>query len=185
MKSTKHVGLVVTLDLHLEGARFELLPTHWLSWQSFFLVLLSPSRQILGYYLDYVTTASFQIFSNSLSSPPYHSMVYNLNIESAIKLHKVNYDSRNSLQCFNNNWNMSYQPWSPCVFYLGNWYPHTKLHSAITMNTEYGLILNFLCVCVCVCACTMAKVLGTVCQRCILNKLHSNCNFIHTWSFST
>jgi hypothetical protein len=44
--------------------RFELWLAHQLSLQWFFIVSLSCSRQVLGYYLDQEITYFFQILSN-------------------------------------------------------------------------------------------------------------------------
>jgi hypothetical protein len=43
---------------------------HRLSWVSFFMCILSPSRQTAGCYLDLATTASFQILTTSSAIPP-------------------------------------------------------------------------------------------------------------------
>jgi hypothetical protein len=49
--------------LVFEGDRFESHPAHRLSWLRCFVVLISPFRQVLGCYLHYAMTNSFQ-FTN-------------------------------------------------------------------------------------------------------------------------
>jgi hypothetical protein len=50
------------------------------------MVFLSPSGEILGYYLNLVMIAFFHIFANSLSvDQSYHPTVYHFSTESIIK----------------------------------------------------------------------------------------------------
>jgi hypothetical protein len=53
-----------TLDLFLGGAHPKTQLEHWLLWQ-ISMILLSFYRQMLGWYLNCVITALFQILSNS------------------------------------------------------------------------------------------------------------------------
>jgi hypothetical protein len=52
------------LDLNSGGAHFEYRPGHHLSWLGMVVVFLSPSRQILGVYLDQAMADSFQVLSS-------------------------------------------------------------------------------------------------------------------------
>jgi hypothetical protein len=58
------------LNSYSVGSWFETQLRHRLSWPSSFVVFLSPSRQILGQYLDWATDTSFQILLNSCFSHP-------------------------------------------------------------------------------------------------------------------
>jgi hypothetical protein len=58
------------LDLYSESVRFEARPGYRTYSLKFTLILLSPSRKTLEYYLDYKKTASFPILSNFHSEPP-------------------------------------------------------------------------------------------------------------------
>ena len=56
------------LDLHSGGSQFEYSARTKTSLTEVSLVFLSPSRQIMGYYLKYSKTATFQIFSTWILS---------------------------------------------------------------------------------------------------------------------
>jgi hypothetical protein len=68
------------LDLFPGSVRFDPRPGHELSSLRFFMVFLSPSRQMQRQYLDKAIVVSFQILSNS-SSFSYHLTLYTLDTE--------------------------------------------------------------------------------------------------------
>jgi hypothetical protein len=58
------------LHSYIEDPWFELWPAHWLSLLWFFVVSLSCSKQVLGYYLNQEIAYFFKILSNSSITLP-------------------------------------------------------------------------------------------------------------------
>jgi hypothetical protein len=71
-KTDHHSAVDSIPDLYLGGPRFNFQPRGQLSWLRYFVIFLSPCRQILGKYLEYgpllLLSASFPILHSQPSS---------------------------------------------------------------------------------------------------------------------